>query len=797
MADVSDIGKPETSEDDSISLTSSMSEESQDRDYPVKCILAEWETNGIMSYLTWFEGYPQEVSIWLFREAFGPTEENGEDVFSEWQRTKMRIDRGYEKAFDIDDFEKRKAEFERQRMARRDRRRKKRARFDRIAVRMCSANENQPYKGTVKHEMKPRVSSSSISVSEEESVKDAELLKEENSSSRASQKVWTSGEEQAFVQGLKLADGPNFKRILAKYGPRGTTNRILKNRNLEDMREHLQKMKRDFEAAGRDPPTYMIAPSISSDESSLEALRSRRRRRKSKILEETESNYSNLSVDSMMEELASKTAKKDILHPQSWGERPQRPRSDSKIDISQPKKPPSTKGVQNRRLSHRQSPEQHKNPSDSMQINSDHKTKDAQKPGLKRPFNAPENILDNETSPSVPGKQATGSTNPTQRAYAGTARLPPDIPLRRFSKSVVSRAAIPGKRPAPLSAFQQKRNGNAISTKLRKLGGIDVTANLGGKHKIRKARTLPTINAVPDGAPPLKTFKSLSVRNKIHKWRQTEPPPDPAKLVFLDPKTGKAKQTLASPRNAEPNLTDLQQKSYPKSDQEDAGAIEAEPSCPREIEPYLNNIDSSESLFVDNGDPRHLDNDVTDDSGLVQESPRFSAPAATAQLLRSQSDSILPLPDNLINPLKGTKDSHPRLNTRDTISTRPTNHRHISDPASILPSSATSSSSDQFLRQTEITQITLMAHSTQKDRDELLRKYEPTLVIGIFRIGPDLKIFSKVRLAGFTRDVQQLLLSIRLSTELPHYDFRKICSAPEYWRYMHNVGKPHCYYNQL
>lgn len=55
------------------------------------------------------------------------------------------------------------------------------------------------------------------------------------------------------------------------------------------------------------------------------------------------------------------------------------------------------------------------------------------------------------------------------------------------------------------------------------------------KAEAKRRETLPTTNTAGQG----KAFKNLAIQNRFQKHRRTEPAPNPANLVFIDPKTGK------------------------------------------------------------------------------------------------------------------------------------------------------------------------------------------------------------------------------------------------------------------
>ena len=84
------------SDDDSISLTSTVASEEQ-VEYAVEGIIAERKVDGDMKYLVRWEGYPDERCTWESKSSF-----QNEDTLLDWQTTKMRVARGVEKPCNIE-----------------------------------------------------------------------------------------------------------------------------------------------------------------------------------------------------------------------------------------------------------------------------------------------------------------------------------------------------------------------------------------------------------------------------------------------------------------------------------------------------------------------------------------------------------------------------------------------------------------------------------------------------------------------------------------------------------------------
>ncbi|KAI9699422.1 MAG: hypothetical protein M1836_003033 [Candelina mexicana] len=131
-------GSPESSEDDSISLNSTVGSEELD-EYPVEAILAEQPAedghDGELLYLAKWDEYP------LGRSSWEPITSFHQDTLREWEDRKMRITRGYEKPFDVDKFEAAQLDIEQAQLDRRARRRAKKIKLGLPVSPLASASE--------------------------------------------------------------------------------------------------------------------------------------------------------------------------------------------------------------------------------------------------------------------------------------------------------------------------------------------------------------------------------------------------------------------------------------------------------------------------------------------------------------------------------------------------------------------------------------------------------------------------------------------------------------------------------
>ena len=109
------------SDSDTISLTSTVLSEQKD-EYPVEAILAEREVDGKQRrFLVMWEGYSDVRATWEPATSF-----DDESTFLEWEARKRRQNQCLEPAFDLEDWQARVDEIEREKLKRKARRKAKR-----------------------------------------------------------------------------------------------------------------------------------------------------------------------------------------------------------------------------------------------------------------------------------------------------------------------------------------------------------------------------------------------------------------------------------------------------------------------------------------------------------------------------------------------------------------------------------------------------------------------------------------------------------------------------------------------
>ncbi|KAI0998930.1 hypothetical protein K3495_g9267 [Podosphaera aphanis] len=68
---------------------------------------------------------------------------------------------------------------------------------------------------------------------------------------------WSDEEERALMAGLDQVRGPYWSQILALYGPRGTINQVLKDRNQVQLKDKARNLKLFFLKRGIEVPYYL------------------------------------------------------------------------------------------------------------------------------------------------------------------------------------------------------------------------------------------------------------------------------------------------------------------------------------------------------------------------------------------------------------------------------------------------------------------------------------------------------------------------------------------------------------
>ncbi|KAL8834653.1 MAG: hypothetical protein Q9170_003655 [Blastenia crenularia] len=214
-------GSSESSDDDTISLTSTVASEQQS-EYTLEAVLAEIvDVDGITWYLVKWENYPDLRCTWEVEEHF-----QHEQTLIDWTEQKMQISRGLVEPFDVTDWEKRTDEFKAATIKRKALRRKKKN-----ALSLAAADTE-----------------TSSNPSDDEERHDSDTNHQPPSP------TWTAKEESTLLEGISRFKSSDWKQLLRMYGPNGILNENLKGKTEIDLRNKACALKKDFEVSGKQFP---------------------------------------------------------------------------------------------------------------------------------------------------------------------------------------------------------------------------------------------------------------------------------------------------------------------------------------------------------------------------------------------------------------------------------------------------------------------------------------------------------------------------------------------------------------
>lgn len=232
-------------DDDSISITSTAPSEPRE-EYAVDTVLAARETDGVTQYLVKWEGYPEERCTWEPATSFQSL-----DTLSDWDEKKLRIQQGLEVACDVDDLLKRIDIWIKSSQDRKSRRRAKRIRLG-LPVASDDTDDEASFnsQGSSQDE-----DPEDLRVSAQSDGKNRQV--ETSSPVENRRQQWSPEEEQALVNGLELANGPQYDQILSHFGSTGIINQSLKNRTTRDLQIKAQDLRDEYEENDMPIPHYL------------------------------------------------------------------------------------------------------------------------------------------------------------------------------------------------------------------------------------------------------------------------------------------------------------------------------------------------------------------------------------------------------------------------------------------------------------------------------------------------------------------------------------------------------------
>lgn len=844
MAKVRATDEPSVS-DDSISFTSTIASVKEEF-YEVECILAERKSKGVIEYLTAWKGYPETAHDWIPRSNF-----QEDDVFDQWDDTQKRVADGLERPFGIKAWRRRCKAIKLETERRKERRRAKRLRLsmsnDRASGRrvqdgnmQTSGSDSAPKRADKRikrrsvHQDSPPSSSASAPISSSSEDSDRPLVSRQESETFTPNSKWTQAETIAFEEGLRTVKGPRWREILSLYGPNGTINQVLKQKNSGDLYDKAKLLRQEFIDSGREPPEYLEPFSEqASSKGSRTSTPNFHSESKNQSRAVSKKSSRSTSMDSMTVGLQNKKRTHEAKNQQK--SRPQQ--SMSNISRKMPELVPGQE-KRARAVGASQAPALNVEVARTNEILNE--TPQATRFESHRKEAAP------NTRAIVEGKGSSNSYHHehARPEYGPHAEYPSqvgDIPqvrrqiesqapsAKEIAKSTanatappeVSRKRIPENNEATLGATdrttwsgtarahpvvsKQPRLGAVEDVPTRpsalklkpKLGKIepkkpnvtrDVTAAWNAETKRRRSNNWATKNTDSINDQPTKRNYKLSTQNKIFKSRRDGRPPDPSRLVFIDPKTGKAPTTVPSPSTAmmlpttplQLHLEELaarEAKEHQAQEGEDAMIISLS-----EADPLPQGTEQTSETRNDEQEVPDTDRPVSNISGSVR--------PARGEMTHGSADINLP-----ISPGPASRHPDPPLNAppEPRIGTKETSRMSLPDYskrsiASAQPLNEAAINSYQTHSSEKAAKLTLRANPSEEDKIRLNQQLEQSLVLGDLKLGKDDLEKFRVKFVGFGFEVRNLLLTIKSSSADVHFVFESVCLASEYQAYFPAVS---------
>ena len=781
MAGIEDIGSPEASDDDTVSLTSTMFSEEQAR-YEVEAILAEINKDGEMLYLTKWQGYEDYANTWEPKENF-----DQDTTFKDWQERKMRISRGREKPFSVEAWKASKRRHEAETEARRRRRREKKKRMN-IEVDDSLSSSDPSSTSEENSEEDSPVEPSPV---QEPPLKRPRTLERKRSSATASRKVWTDPEQNALLKGLQDANGPRWGEILGWYGHHGSRSEILKDRTLLELQHKIEAIKLEFSLAGRDPPLYLMP---AEKESGIQITA-----RKSQIttapngVNDSKIHNDIKSPSSLMKEHKNPQAAESPLH--------------------------STKNPQRRA----QMEEEHKIKSTAPKV-------DAQGSNLFTKLH-PQSA---QQSPKR-GQPRTAWTG-TAKTSAETHHDPPPNLARMGNVGRGPARLGPPKPKAKLKKSDARRKPAAT--------GLDVAAKWNAEPKLRHSK-LDSEKADVATQKASQLFSKLSTRHRVFKRQRNERAPDRSQLVFLDNKgkalkRGSFPTTPVTPNEANKIPLEPHQEEETLREAENDVAVESENQGAKvngeKVETPVENRKTAFQVYRENLAAKEAESNAFAD--LAKHGAKANA---ENEAISPETDTICAIRPNLDTRLigksdhdssgseirgqslyAGPSDTSPVTSTiapLANMSSAPLDHSHEAPVKPKLDRTSTDSTTEYQNRsnsniqppvnsvarpypriETAVTQpsalgqslssFTLIANPTPVQRLNLTQLRDPNPIFGELIVpGEGRKKAIRVKFIGLDWYTSRLLLTIKVEPLTLHFRFETMCTASDYLTYFTFVSR--------
>ena len=711
---------------------------------------------------------------------------------------------------------------------------------------------NKRIKRRTVHQDSPPSSLTSTSTSSSSSEdSDRPLVSRQESETFVSNPKWTQAETIAFEEGLRKVEGPHWREILGLYGRRGKVNQLLKDRTPGDLYDKAKSLRQEFVDSGREPPDYLkpftkqdsnkgsrpSTPNVSSESRNQSRAASKKGsrstsmdstmvelQRKLRVQEAENRGNSRLQKKTHMietsgsvggQEQPSTSAKQMSGDKSKASETSQKPARKEKMTHANKAICETQAGQSNSRLTKATPQTEAITPAREISNNDSHqRTQPEDGPRVKHPSQtsaAPQ--IERQTESEAPGGHET--TKPTtddaaqpesshmnvpenseatrgetgRNKWSGTARTP----TARPSLSNKPRQGAVESSSTRQSSMKTKPKLGQIEPKIPSKTG-DVTATWNTEPKRRKSNNWATENADPmEGQPKNRSYK-LSVQNKIFRSRRDGRPPDPSRLVFIDPKTGKAPTTVPTP-----STPAVLFKSPLQLHQEELTAREAEEIPAREIEDAMttstNKHDQLPQAKEQSSKASPDKHKILDTEKRILTTSESVLGPTTGDMIDRPSHTNRPMPPGPTSPHPEAPinaPSGPRIQTKRlaSMSLHDYTKRTIPNPdpvnEAVISTNRSHSSDDP-------SKFILRVNPSEEHQNELFKQKEQDLVLGEIKIGKDDGEGIKVKFVGFGFEVKQLLLAIKVLPRTLNFVFESFCLASEYKAYFPAVS-PLCQY---
>lgn len=660
---------------------------------------------------------------------------------------------------------------------------------------------------------------------------------------------WTQAQTIALEEGLRTLKGPRWRELLGLYGRKGKISQVLKDKSPGDLYDKAKTVCQEFVDSGREPPEYLKPFSVDSSKSSRTSTPYIRPESRGQSRAVSKSSSRTTSADSMMPESQKTPRIKQAINQENgrpqqskiWteihdmsGGRQKEPNAAKKPSSDEPKSskvsqaparqmgaaiangtPQETtqavqpilhprKAVPNTKAITEVEGSSNNHSHQGGQSGDGPRTKEPSQVGIvPQVGHQPESQAPSAQETAEPATNAaaqpelihTSVPEGNEAIRAGTARTNWSGTARateaRPPVSIPSRPEAVGSGPSRPSISKLKPKLGQIEPKKPSTTG-DVTAAWNAEPKKRKSNNWATKNADPaEGQPKKRTYK-LSVQNRIFKSRRDGRPPDPTRLVFIDPKTGKAPTTVPAPSTTGMlSKTPLQ---LLQLHQEELATKEAEERQPPEVE---------DAMVISTSEPGPSSQTLDQNHGIrvdEQEVPDAGRPLSniSASVLGPATGDMANGPaqmDTLTSPGPASLNTSPPLEIplgpsiwKRTLATMSLQDYTKRSMPSAHHSTEAIVSSHRPYSSDDASRFTLRVHPSREHKNGIFQQPAPNLVIGDIKFREGDQEGLKVKFTGFGFEVKKLLLTIKSLPRAMDFVFKSVCLASEYKAYFPTVS---------